>query len=279
MDEGTSIAKKFSGRGNIGTREKIVFLMPINTKNLNNDNSMQAGDSKRYGQLNRFKYRSITLKQAAIKSKIIIVLILIGVGSIMLYKHGLATRAHVQNPNGLLIEFENTALWSAVGNGFRARQQGWRAEVNRASSGQEFARLLIEFESWIISSAKSAGWNTRRDAWICEVGSAGAGNSWASLGNLLVELESNVLWSAVDEKYRKGRRTAWIDECRMGTVNSPAYTPYNDGSKYCGEHLPVLAEDALYSGIGYIPVAFVYMTSDECKEKMGGACVVADKCK
>ena len=118
----------------------------------------------------------------------------------------------------LLVEFENAVLWSAVNQGFRARQQPWRAECMAAHTGPAFAALLIEFERWVLWSAVDGAWKKRRDSWIKDTQAAGAAGNAGALGKLLTEFESHVQWSAVDAGKWRARRNAWIGDCRSAVL-------------------------------------------------------------
>ena len=52
------------------------------------------------------------------------------------------------------------------------------------------------------------GWKSKRDKWVknCE-----KATSHSQVAVLMVELESNMKWTSVDEKLKK-RREAWIKE-------------------------------------------------------------------
>jgi hypothetical protein len=128
--------------------------------------------------------------------------------------------AHAQTKTlgALLVEFENAVLWSAVDSKFKGRQQGWREECMAAHSGPDFARLLTEFESWVLWSGVDNKWKARRTAWIKDVRAAGAAGAAGALGNLLVEFESHVLWTAVNAGPWKARRNAWMNDCKNAAL-------------------------------------------------------------
>ena len=105
-----------------------------------------------------------------------------------------------------LLEFEQNVTWESVDNSWRAKRDGWAADVQESSAPADLARRVMALEKAMTWDSVKEAWRKRRDSWVEEMQSA---NSAANVASGLLELEQATLWSAVTPKWR-GLRDPWV---------------------------------------------------------------------
>lgn len=139
------------------------------------------------------------------------------------------SRGDVSRLRELLVSFETNIQYDAQNSDWPGKRTNWINTVQSAGSLESLIAPLLEVEASIKFSAQSDSWRSRRSGWMSQVrgiaGNSGDSNNGetsdnsdaveggGSFGNLLIELEASVNYSAQSSNWRS-MRSGWINSVR-----------------------------------------------------------------
>lgn len=132
----------------------------------------------------------------------------------------------------LLVTFETNIQYSAQNSNWPGKRANWISTVQSSGSLGALIAPLLEVEASIQYTAQSDIWRSRRSGWMNQVraisgdtgsnsesaGNADARGEGGSFGNLLIELEASVNYSAQSSNWRN-MRDGWISDVRNAGNN------------------------------------------------------------
>jgi len=137
------------------------------------------------------------------------------ISSIMSAAVFFAVTAQAQGSAGqfgeLLIELETSVFFSVQSDEWRARRNGWIADIRSTGDNlPALKRFLVEFETHLNFNAASPVWRNRREGWLQNVNNA---RSIRDLAQQLILCETSISYSAQAQAWRS-RRPSWISRAR-----------------------------------------------------------------
>ncbi|HNW93220.1 MAG TPA: hypothetical protein PKM88_09970, partial [bacterium] len=121
----------------------------------------------------------------------------------------------------LLLQLEQATRTEYFVKNWRRQREQWRQQAARASEAETAAVLLRQLGAAYATTAFRGSWLTvRRSAWLAAAGTAQGRAQWCEL---LLELEDNIDWSALHERWPADRDTwtAAVERYR-GSAMPPA---------------------------------------------------------
>ena len=133
------------------------------------------------------------------------------IGAVVLCAVTLQAQESTSQFGELLIELETSVFFSVQSDEWRARRNGWIADIRSAGDNlPALKRFLVEFETHLNFNAASPLWRNRRAGWLQSVKNA---RSLRELAQQMVVCETSISYSAQAQAWRS-RRPVWISRAR-----------------------------------------------------------------